>query len=35
MDEVVQLLTFHDDKTITARVIEVARGGVVLASYSA
>ncbi|KAG1817400.1 hypothetical protein EV424DRAFT_1624033 [Suillus variegatus] len=27
MDEVVQLLTFHDDKTITARVIEAARGG--------
>ena len=27
MDEVTQLLTFHDDKTITARVIEAARGG--------
>ena len=27
MDEVVQLLTFHDDKTITARVIEAARDG--------
>ncbi|KAF8335277.1 NUDIX hydrolase domain-like protein [Amanita rubescens] len=35
MDEVVRLLTFHDDKTITARVIEAARGGVVPASYSA
>jgi len=29
MDEVVRLLTFHDDKTTTARVIEAARGGVV------
>jgi 8-oxo-dGTP pyrophosphatase MutT (NUDIX family) len=28
MDEVLRLLTFHDDKTITARVIEAARGGV-------
>ena len=27
MDEVIQLLTFHDDKTTTARVIEAARGG--------
>ncbi|KAG1768558.1 NUDIX hydrolase domain-like protein [Suillus occidentalis] len=27
MDEAVQLLTFHDDKTITARVTEAARGG--------
>ncbi|KAF8329943.1 NUDIX hydrolase domain-like protein [Amanita rubescens] len=35
MDEVVRLLTFHDDKTITARVIEAAGGGVVPASYSA
>ncbi|KAF8742617.1 hypothetical protein AX14_003249 [Amanita brunnescens Koide BX004] len=29
MDEVVQLLTFQDDKTIAARVIETARGGAV------
>jgi 8-oxo-dGTP pyrophosphatase MutT (NUDIX family) len=34
MDEVVQLLTFHDDKTIAARVINAARGAVP-APYSA
>lgn len=34
MDEVVQLLTFHDDKTITARVIEAARGEMAPSSYS-